>query len=132
MKPLRILLSVLALNGCAMVDAYLMKYDANEYQLITQIRVNAVRFSKQCASLNAAGNAEAMAEQTELFEKYSEKLPRNVDGYHAAKLLNEIAQGLAERYTQPAPVSAVFCKIKYNSIENSAVVLQTVIGKKPR
>jgi hypothetical protein len=132
MKKLISICAFFALTGCALIDAYLMKFDNNEYQLITQIRVNSAKFGRECATPNAPGNAIDIADQTELFEKYSEHIPHNVDGYKASKLLNEIAQGLAERYTQPTPVNNMFCKIKYNSIENSAKILQHVIGSKPR
>jgi len=54
-----LLLLVLALNGCAIYDSYFMTgFDGNEYQLITQIRVDASRFVKQCGSPSATANAE--------------------------------------------------------------------------
>lgn len=128
-----LLLLVLALNGCAAYDAYVITgFDGNEYQLITQIRVDASRFVKQCGSPSATANAAQIAYETEMFEKYSEQLPHNVDGYKAAIELNQIAQGLQDRYDIGAPVSSTFCRVKYSSIENSAKILQHVIGNRPR
>jgi hypothetical protein len=107
-------------------------FDGNEYQLITQIRVDASRFVKQCGSSSATANATQIAYETEMFEKYSEQLPRNEDGYKASVELNQIAQGLQERYDVGAPVSSTFCRVKYVSIENSAKILQHVLGNRPR
>jgi hypothetical protein len=130
---LTLLCIVFALTGCTtLLDAYQMKYDANEYQMITEIRANAGRFGKQCEQSSAAVNAAYMADLTELFEKYSEYLPHNSNGYHSAQLLNEMAHGLEEKYHAGVPVNDAFCRIKYSSIENSARLLQTVIGNKPR
>ena len=135
MKKLAIVLAVLALNGCAVYDALTMTgFDNNEYLLITQIRVDAGHYKKSCDNhLLAATNAVAIANKTELFEKYSEQIPRNDNGIKASKSLNEIAQGLANSYVDTnATPSALFCKLKYGSIENSATVIQHVVGNRPR
>lgn len=134
MKKIALLLAPLLLCSCAAYDAYMMNgFDGNEYQLITQIRVDAADYATQCSNpILAPTNAVAIAKETNLFEKYSEELPHNEDGFKAAKSLNEIAQGLAKRYNEPTPVNATFCSIKYGSIENSAKVLQHVIGNRPR
>jgi hypothetical protein len=134
MKKLVFLLTPFLLCSCAAYDAYMMNgFDGNEYQLITQIRVDAADYATQCSNpLLAPANAVAMAKETNLFEKYSEQLPHNEDSYKASQSLNEIAQGLAKRYTEPTPVNTLFCSIKYSSIENSAKVLQHVIGNRPR
>jgi uncharacterized protein YceK len=132
----RILLLALAvtLSGCTAVEAYLMTpFDGNEYQLITQIRVDANHFGTQCANpLLAQTNATQIANETDLFEKYSEQLPHNDDSYKASKALNEIAQGLSNRYQSGIPVNLTYCRIKYESIENSAKILQHVLGSRPR
>jgi hypothetical protein len=135
MKTLVACVLVVLLPGCALYDAYMQTgFDNNEYLLITQIRVDAHTYRPQCANhLLAAANAQAMAAKTELFERYSERIPRNDQGRRASRSLNQIAQGLASSYIdanqQP---SAVFCRLKYTSIENSAVVIQTVVGDRPR
>jgi hypothetical protein len=134
MKRLLIVLSALALNSCAVYDAYMMTgFDGNEYQLITQIRVDAGKFKNQCEDLNVSiVNANTMAYETQMFESYSQYIPHNKDTYSASKSLNEIAQGLVTRYKQPNPVPAIFCKLKFTGIEHSAETMQTVIGKRPR
>jgi hypothetical protein len=135
MKRLCIVLVALALNGCAVYDALMMTgYDSNEYLLITQIRVDAIQYKKQCGNhLLAATNALTISNKTELFEKYSEQIPRNENGIKASRSLNEIAQGLATAYTDSkGDPSAVFCRLKYSSIENAAYVIQHVVGSRPR
>ena len=133
MKRIVIVLSVLLLNGCALWDAYFMApYDANEYMLITEIRVDARQYQGECANpVLAPQNATAMSRKTTLYEKYSEQIPRNENGYKSARALNEIAQGLNTAYGK-GPVSATFCRLKYVSIENSATLIQRVTAGRPR
>jgi hypothetical protein len=127
------LLFVPVLASCAVYDAITMTpFDPSEYKIITEIRVDASIYKTQCSNpLLAQANATAMAYKTELFEKYSEQIPHNSDSRDASKKLNEIAKGLAERY-KTLPVPDLFCKLKYNSIENSATVIQHVLGDRPR
>ena len=121
------------LNGCALWDAYFMApYDANEYMLITEIRTNAIQYRRQCDNpVMAPQNAQAMANRTELYEKYDEQIPRNDNGIRASKALNEIAQGLNTAYVK-GPVSSTFCRLKYNNIEHSAELIQRVTAGRPR
>jgi len=131
MKKILCLL-VLALPGCAVYDAVMMTgFDANEYRIVTEIRVDAGYYKTECGSPSAQANAAAMARKTELFERYSEQIPNNKDSYDASRNLNEIAQGLIKRYDTP-PVPELFCKLKYSAIENSAKVIQHVLAQRPR
>jgi len=130
----RLILSlVVLLSGCAVSDAVLMtKFDSNEYQLMAQIRVDARHFAMGCSNpLMSQPNAIAMANETELFVAYSEYLPHNSDAIKAAIALNEIAQGLKDRYMS-GPVSPLFCKLKFNGIEHSADLIQKTLGNRPK
>ena len=133
MKRTTIILAAVFLNGCALWDAYFMApYDANEYMLITEIRTNAIQYRRQCDNpVMAPQNAQAMANRTELYEKYEEQIPRNENGIKASRALNEIAQGLNTAYGK-GPVSATFCRLKYNNIEHSAELIQRVTAGRPR
>jgi len=133
MKRLIVLL-LPVLVSCTVVDAVLMtKFDNIEYRQITEIRVDASIYKNQCSNpMLAQTNAIALAYKTELYEKYSKELPRNDNGYNAAKSLNEIAQGLSNRYTESTPVSPLFCKLKLSNVENTAEIIQHVIGSRPR
>ena len=107
-------------------------YDANEYMQITEIRALAGQYRKQCDNpVLAPQNAQFIANKTDLFEKYEELIPRNENGYKASKALNEIAQGLNTAYAK-GPVSATFCRLKYNNIEHSAELIQRVTAGRPR
>jgi hypothetical protein len=127
------LIATTAFSGCALWDAYMMApYDANEYLQITEIRATAGQYRRQCDNpILAAVNAQAMANRTDLFEKYEELIPRNDNGFRAARALNEITQGLNTAYTK-GTVSPVFCKLKYNNIEHSAELIQRVTAGRPR
>ena len=133
MKRISIILSIFLLSGCALWDAYFMApYDANEYMLITEIRTNADIYRRQCDNpVLAPQNAQHMADRTLLYQRYEENIPRNENGFRAAKALNEIAQGLSSAYGK-GPVSTVFCKLKYNNIEHSAEIIQRVTAGRPR
>ena len=134
MKRFLIVLSVLALNGCALYDAYMMTgYDPNEYRIIAEIRTDAYNYKQQCANrLMSESNAILISDKTQLFEFYSEQIPRNDNGVRASKNLNAIAQGLKTQYQNNPAVSPLFCKLKFASIENSAAVIQHVVGRRPR
>ena len=134
MKKIIALLFVAALQGCALYDAYMMTgFDNNEYLLITQIRVDAQTYKTQCGNpLLESANAFAISTKTQLFEVYSEQIPRNDNGASAAKKLNEIAQGLVFAYGKNSQPGVMYCKLKYTSIENSAAVIQHVVARRPR
>ena len=133
MKKLIVLLLPF-LASCAIYDAVTMtKYDPNEYLLISEIRVDARHYAQGCGNpITSQPNAVAMANKTELFEAYSEKLPSNGDGKKAAVALNEIAQGLVKQYDSGSTVSPIFCKLKFQGIEHSAELIQHVLGNRPR
>ena len=133
MKRIVLTLTCVLLSSCALLDAYMMApYDANEYLQITEIRTNAIQHRRQCDNpILAPVNAQAMANRTELYEKYQEQIPRNANGFKAAQALNEITQGLNSAYVK-GPVSSVFCKLKYNNIEHSAELIQRVTAGRPR
>lgn len=132
MKKLLLILAVALLPGCAMVDAYLMKYDTNEYRVISEIRAEANDYKSACSNeLLSNTNAVAMANKTQFFVFYAQYIPHNDPVKNASVELNKIAQGLKEQYTK-GKVSPMFCKIKYETIEKSAEAMQKTIGDKPR
>lgn len=132
-RLLLILALITPLSGCVLLDAYLMtKYDPNEYKLITDIRSQAHKYKEECPNAEQSkANAKHIQGQTELFMMYSEHIPRNKDVQAASNELNEIAKDLNDRYNKAA-VSAIFCKLKFDNIENSAKRMQSIIGSRPR
>jgi len=134
MKKLLLLIALSLLPGCTLVDAYMLThFDPNEYKLITDIRAEAQASKGQCNNAVISKiNADKLASDTKLFQLYSEHIPRNNDMITASKDLNEIAQGLSNMYAKETKVSSGFCTIKFQSIEQSANKLQTVLGGRPR
>jgi hypothetical protein len=116
------------------VDAYLMThFDPMEYQLASQIRLDARRAKGECTDpVLSRVNSINISKSTESFYAYSEYLPHNEDSTKAAKALDEIAQGLSTKYIKGETVSPLFCQIKFGSIENSANLIQKTLGARPR
>ena len=133
MKKLLALFMIVSLSGCAAVDALLMgKYDNNEYQLITTIRYDAHNGVESCADADAAKTiANKVAYTTGLYATYESERPHNEDSVKASEALDEIAQGLKKRYNSGEKINALYCKLKFESIENSAKLIQHVQGKRP-
>ncbi len=134
MKLLITLPLVLALSGCALVDAFLMtKYDPNEYKMITDIRSQAQFYKSQCSdSVQSKTNANKLLYESQTFTLYSEHVPRNTDVKKAAGELNAMVKGLSDQYENNKEVGSTFCKIKFETIEKSANRIQTIIGGRPR
>ncbi len=134
MRKLILIPLVALLNGCALVDAYLMtKYDPNEYQLITSVRLQAQQAKEQCSDAAVSkSNSVRVTSDTQLFMLYSEHIPRNKDMIDASKSLHEIAKGLSDQYAKSDKVSPAFCRIKFQNIETSADKIQTVVAGRPR
>jgi hypothetical protein len=133
MKQIFLSALALSLTSCAVWDAYMMApYDANEYMQITEIRTTAIQYRRQCDNpILAPANAQAIANRTELYEKYQEQIPRNANGFKSAQALNEISQGLNTAYAKGS-VSPMFCRLKYNNIEHGAELIQRVTAGRPR
>jgi len=134
MKKLILLLVSSMLSSCALIEAYQMKpFDPNEYQLITEIRVDARQYKTECVdAIQSKTNAYILMRKSELFMSYSEHIPYNNNVTKASIELNSMAKGIAEQYQKNDKVSPVFCKIKFETIEHSAETIQKVIGDKPR
>jgi hypothetical protein len=124
---------VVLLQSCAIYDAYMMThYDPNEYKAITDIRAEAQLYKGQCSNeMLSIVNANKLAFDTRSFALYSENVPRNENLQTASVELDKIAQGLATQYNN-GKVSAMFCKIKFESIEHNAATMQKTIGARPR
>jgi uncharacterized protein YceK len=135
MKKL-LLVTVLSLSGCATIndaiDAYLMKYDNNEYKLITEVRTKAGSAKNNCADIIESKRISKELLYTSTFlMHYAEHLPHNKPIQQATVELNDMVKGLSDKYDSGS-VSPVFCKIKFTSIEESANKMQQSEGKKPK
>lgn len=134
MKKFILICLLLGLQGCALIDAYLMtKYDPNEYQMITVIRAQAQQAKSNCDNLDQSKNTSLkVTTDSHMFMLYSEHIPRNKDLIEASKNLHAMAKGLSDQYIKSEKVSAAFCRIKFQNIETSADKIQTVVAGRPR
>lgn len=134
MKKTALFLSLLLLQGCMLVDAYLMThYDDSEYALISKIRADAASYKSQCNDFSQSKiNAVEIARQTQFYEFFEERVPRNKEGHGSAKNLNAMAQDLKQRYSKETKVSKIYCELKFGSIENASNLIQKVIAGRPR
>jgi hypothetical protein len=131
-----LLLITVLLSGCAtfndVLDAYLMKYDNNEYKLITEVRTKAGSAKSNCADATESKRVSKELLYTSTFlMHYAEHLPHNKPIQQATVELNDMVKGLSDKYDSGS-VSPVFCKIKFTNIEESANRMQQSEGKKPR
>jgi hypothetical protein len=134
MRNIIAVLMVLTLSSCTLYDAVLMtKYDGDEYKAITGIRTDASLYANQCNdAVKSKANADNLASKTLYFSYFEESVPHNTDAANAAKSLDIIAQGLKARYNSGTPVSPMFCKIKFETVQHSSAVIQQVMGNRPR
>lgn len=133
MKKLLIAIAIYLLTGCTVIDAFLMRYDPNEYQQINDIRTTAYFAKTTCDNpQEAKSQADIISGKTITFKNYVEYLPHNDKVIAASIDLDKMAQGLKDQYAKGAKVSPAFCKIKFQNIEKSAETMQKIIGDKPR
>lgn len=133
MKRLLILIALL-LSGCtSMIEAYSLKYDTNEYLLITYIRNSAGLSKNTCNDQTSSkNNANDIALKTSFFVNFTQYSASNSDVKTAAIELNNISIGLTAQYNNGRQVSPTFCKLKFENIETNAETIQKTIGKKPK
>ena len=133
MKKFVLVCAVALLSGCTLLDAYLMKYDSNEYQQISDIRTTASIAKTQCDNpLISESNATVISNKTLAFVQFTQYQPHNDKVKAASVELDKMAQGLKDQYSKSSKVSPVFCKLKFGGIESSAETIQRVVGDKPR
>jgi hypothetical protein len=132
-----IVLMSMLLAGCASVDkavdAYLMKYDNNEYNLINEIRTTSSLAKDDCGDVALSkANSDNLYRLSLTLKNYAENLPHNGPVQKSSVDLFEITNGLNKQYKSGEKVSEVFCRIKMNSIETNATTIQKMEGSKPK
>lgn len=133
MKKLEILLLLVMLSGCSLMEAYLMKYDTNEYQYITEIRTMSQLGLAKCENYDETKRrAEDLYVRSMTFVNFAQYLPYNSSTQKASNELNSMIQGFHEQYQKNDKVSPLFCKLKLGNIISSAESMQKTIGAKPR
>jgi len=136
MKKLISVCAFFALTGCStvtnLVDAYLTKYDTNQYKIVNDIRTVAGVGKTKCNDPQEAGKlANQLAFDTLTLMNFAEFQPHNQHIQNSSIELNKIAQDLSQRYSTGS-VSVAFCKIKFQIIEDAAKLIQQSEGNKPK
>lgn len=132
MKKLILVLCVL-LSNCALYDAYFMApFDNNEYKLINSIRTQANLATAKCGKPEAIEAVDSIYYTALEFRNYSQYIPRNEETIRLSSELAEMAKGLYDRYHTKDPVSMLYCTTKFGSLEKNAILVQNVVGKKPK
>ena len=103
MKKISVVFLSIVLTGCAsfedLKEAYLMKYDPNEYQQIADIRTTASLSKLHCDDFQVSkNNAIAISSKARGFKQFVEYLPYNSKVITASGELDKMAQGVKEFY----------------------------------
>jgi len=133
MRKLLAILAVLLLTNCALIDAVRMaRFDNNEYMLINTVRTQANLGARKCGTPEVVVEVDTIWAKTVELRNYSESIPHNQETVIMTQELAEVVKGLSVRYHGSDPVSLNYCTVKFSNIEQSAVIIQNVVGAKPR
>jgi hypothetical protein len=135
MKKLTLIVFLL-ISGCASIndgmEAFLMKYDNNQYKIITEIRAMSTVAKNNCSDVMQSKNSSIdISLKTLTLMNYAEHKPHNTTIQKSSIELNDMAQDLSDKYKVGA-VSPVFCKIKFQNIEQATNTMQQIEGSKPK
>ena len=133
MKKLLVAMLLVGLSGCSLLEAYMMKYDTNEYQYITEIRTMSQFGLLKCDNYDESKRrAEELSVKAATFVNFAQHLPYNTPTQKASVELNSMVQGFHDQYQKNAKVNPLFCKLKLGNIISSAESMQKTIGAKPK
>jgi hypothetical protein len=132
MKRLILFLCIL-LSNCSLYNAYFMaEFDNNEYKLINSIRTQANLGTSKCGSSEFVSTVDSIYYTTVEFRNYSQYIPHNEETIRLSSELSEMAKGFYDRAHSKEPVSMLYCTTKFGSLEKNAILVQNVVGKKPK
>jgi hypothetical protein len=133
MKKLLLISLLLMLSSCSIIDAYRMaRFDNNEYMLINTVRTQANLGAAKCGTPEVVQVVDNIWFKTVELRNYAESIPNNKETIKMSQELSEIVKGLSVRYHSEQEVSLNYCTIKFGNIEKNAVIIQNVVGAKPR
>lgn len=131
------LVLVALLAGCGTIDkamdAFLQKFDANEYKLITDIRTNAGLAKLDCADpQKSRKNVERIWVSALSLKNYAENLPHNKPIQETSRQMFDMVEAIQKEYQTKEKVSKIYCEAKLGNIENNANTMQQIEGSKPK
>jgi hypothetical protein len=133
MKRLILISLFLLTTSCSIIDAYRMaRFDNNEYMLINTVRTQANLGAAKCGTPEVVEVVDNIWFKTIELRNYAESIPNNQETIKMSQELAEIVKGLSVRYHGEQEVSLNYCTIKFSNIEKNSVIIQNVVGAKPR
>ena len=138
MRRILLFLFVPLLVGCGTVQQawesyWLPPFDNREYTYAVELRTMSEFMAGQCQdSKQSAVNATEIHRKAQEFHNYARELQNNRDVATMAASIKEITVSLPERYARPEPVSAAYCRSKYNLITLASTGAQQAMARKKR
>lgn len=124
MKKVLLILSLLALTGCAgLLDKIPSRWDANQAKVTTDLRQATHNFD---CKADQKAQLKTIADAAQWFELYSEsKGTKDV-----AQLGKTLQSTVKEFQDRPQPVSPIYCDIKRKlMIQQADIIAKTVQGR---
>lgn len=134
MKKLVLLPLVIALSGCAAIEAFQMaKFDSAEYTLITKISSISEIGNAECSDpIKMKSTAASLLLTSTEFKNHAIDIPNNDESIRISNSIYEIVKSLSDRYGSDNKVSIPYCNNKMTIIERAAKTAKSAIGNKPK
>ena len=129
-----IVVTALALNGCAIIDIYRQaKWDNNEYHLANEIQTAATLGIDFCGNpKDVVYYVDHIYAKSVEFRNYTVDIERNKEATVMADNLVSITKSLKERYHSGDEPSQKYCELKMTTVQTSTGTIKRVLGAKPR
>lgn len=133
-RSILILITALALNGCAIIDIYKQaKWDNNEYALVNEVQTSAALGIDLCGHpKDVVYYVDHIYAKSLEFRNYTAEIDRNVEANKMGENLLAITKGLKERYHSGDEPSQKYCELKMTTIQTSSSTIKRALGAKPR
>ena len=138
MRRILLFLIVPLLVGCGTVQQawesyWLPPFDNREYAYAVELRTMSEFMASQCADTKQSSvNSTEIHRKAQEFHNYARELQNNRDVAAMAASIKEITVTLPERYARSEPVSAAYCRSKYNLISFASTGAQQAMARKKR
>ena len=135
MKALLVLPLVFLLNGCVLLDAYLMaNFDNNEYALVNKVRSQSETIIYNCTNgKQVQSSLNDLEESTRELKNYTQYISHNEDAEQLATGLYVMVANTKKFYDDKnGVVGSFFCKKKLGQIVTASEKIQETYGRKPR
>ena len=129
MKKLYFLFVVVLLTGCSLFPS---KFDPQEHARLVDIHVISKDSSACQRNDIAQALVEVMYKDAEWVWHYGQDLPNNDKMSAMQQNLLQMTKEFHERYKQSEPVSAFYCRSKFENIHKATDTIIKVSARRPR